>query len=187
MPTPIAPAEPRGAVVHFPRSDGLPEVRGRSASAPFVSRPARRSLHVSACSFARLPEATLYTGELEPLRRLHDPPDCYRPEQPRRTGLSPARSTTPFKAYPNCQTTVKYYTKFGLSGNRETWHLPGNLATHIAHHRLASHNAKENNGFRFSSSSILHPRGSAARLKNSPHVDRPRCRSDRCDYRGGDT
>ncbi len=37
--------------------------------------------HVTACMLAKSPEVTLYTGVLQPLRYLHDRPDCYRPER----------------------------------------------------------------------------------------------------------
>ena len=38
--------------------------------------------HVTACTLARPPEATLYTGVLVSLRYLHDRSDCYRLERP---------------------------------------------------------------------------------------------------------
>jgi len=37
---------------------------------------------VTACTLAESPEATLYTGVLQPLRYLHDSSDCYRLERP---------------------------------------------------------------------------------------------------------
>ena len=40
---------------------GLPRISAGSASALPFSRPAQRSLHVTACTFAKLPIATLYT------------------------------------------------------------------------------------------------------------------------------
>ena len=47
------PAEPLGAcVVRFPNGGGLPRNSGRSASALPFSRPAQRSLHVTACALA---------------------------------------------------------------------------------------------------------------------------------------
>ncbi len=36
---------------------------------------------VTACTLAESPKATLYTGVLQPLRYLHDRPDCYRLER----------------------------------------------------------------------------------------------------------
>ena len=37
---------------------------------------------VTACTLAKSPKATLYTGVLQPLRYLHDRSDCYRLERP---------------------------------------------------------------------------------------------------------
>ena len=47
--------------LNFPSSGGLPRVAARSASASLFSRPAQRSLHVTACMLAKSPEVTLYT------------------------------------------------------------------------------------------------------------------------------
>ena len=66
----------------FPRSNGLPEIRVRSASAVFVSRPARRSLHVSACIVAKSPKATLYIRDSGDFVTSTAAPIAYRLERP---------------------------------------------------------------------------------------------------------
>ena len=78
----------------FPSSGGLPQVAAGSASASLFSRPAQRSLHVTACMLAKSPEVTLYTGVLQPLRYLHDRSDCYRLER-----LVAGRESHPLKMH----------------------------------------------------------------------------------------
>jgi hypothetical protein len=83
MPTPLPRRNcevPRS--FSFPRSGGLPENRVRSASAVLVSRPARRSLHVSACIVAKSPKATLCTRDSGDFVTSIAAPIAYRPERP---------------------------------------------------------------------------------------------------------
>jgi hypothetical protein len=83
MPTPL-PRRNCEVPMSFssPRNSGLPEIRVRSASAVFVSRPARRSLHVSACIVAKSPNATLYTRDSGDFVTSTAAPIAYRPERP---------------------------------------------------------------------------------------------------------
>ena len=87
----------------FPRSEGLRQVWAGSASTTFISRPARCSLHVSACTIAKLPTQPSTPGT--PAEFVTSPHRLIanRPSRPDRMGLSPIRSTTPSKAYPTCQ------------------------------------------------------------------------------------
>ena len=64
----------------FPNGGGLPRKSGGSASALPFSRPAQRSLHVTAC--ARAESLTdPFLQKLRPLRYLHARSDCYRLER----------------------------------------------------------------------------------------------------------
>ena len=75
------PAEPLGAcVVRFPNGGGLPRNAGGSASASIFSRPAQRSLHVTACTLAESLTDPLHQ-KLRPIRYLHGRSDCYRLER----------------------------------------------------------------------------------------------------------
>ena len=77
----ITPAEPLGAcVVRFPNGGGLPRNSGGSASALPFSRPAQRSLHVTACALAKSLTDPLHQ-KLRPIRYLHGRSDCYRLER----------------------------------------------------------------------------------------------------------
>ena len=65
----------------FPNGGGLPRISGGSASALPFSRPARRSLRVTACALAESLR-TLLHRKLRLLRCLHRRSDCYRLERP---------------------------------------------------------------------------------------------------------
>ena len=64
----------------FPNRGGLPRIPGGSASALPFSRPARRSLLVTACALAESLR-TLFHRKLQPLRCLRGRSDCYRLER----------------------------------------------------------------------------------------------------------
>ena len=77
----ITPAEPLGAlIVRFPNGGGLPRNSGGSASALPFSRPAQRSLHVTAYALAKSLTDPLHQ-KLRPVRYLHGRSDCYRLER----------------------------------------------------------------------------------------------------------
>jgi hypothetical protein len=63
------------------RGGSLPRFYGGSAPALRVSRPARRSLHVTACLLAESLNDPLHR-RLRPLRYLHSRFGCYRLERP---------------------------------------------------------------------------------------------------------
>ena len=63
-----------------PNGGGLPRNSGGSASALPLSRPAQRSLHVTACALAKSLTDPLHQ-KLRPIRYLHGRSDCYRLER----------------------------------------------------------------------------------------------------------
>ena len=87
MPSPLPRRDPW---VHpslaFPRDGSLPRIVGGSAPALPVSRPARRSLLVTACLLAESP-GDPYVRRLQRLRYLHRCSDCYRLERPLPGGI----------------------------------------------------------------------------------------------------
>ena len=81
------PAEPLGVhVVLLPQRRRPPRIPGGSASALPFSRPARRSLLVTACALAESLR-TLFHRKLQPLRCLRGRSDCYRLERPSPGGI----------------------------------------------------------------------------------------------------
>ena len=64
----------------FPSDGGLPRISGGSAPALPFSRPAQRSLLVTACMLAKSLKDPLH-WKLQPLRYLHDRSNCYRLER----------------------------------------------------------------------------------------------------------
>lgn len=80
----LLPLPRRKSRVHFPLSSpgtgSLPRFSGGSASALRFSRPAQRSLHVTACILAKSLNDPLHR-RLQPFRCLHDCFDCYRLER----------------------------------------------------------------------------------------------------------
>jgi hypothetical protein len=66
-----------------PSGCGLPHSVARSASTLVVSRPAQRSLAITACRLAALPKATHLSRRLRRFCFLHHRSDSYRLERPR--------------------------------------------------------------------------------------------------------
>ena len=81
MPSPL-PRRNRWVHTSFasPNGGGLPRNSGGSASALPLSRPAQRSLHVTACALAKSLTDPLHQ-KLRPVRYLHGRSDCYRLER----------------------------------------------------------------------------------------------------------
>lgn len=69
-----------GASFTFPSNSGLPRITAGSASTSPFSRPAQRSLHVTACLLAELLKSPLH-WKLQSLRYLHDCSNHYRSER----------------------------------------------------------------------------------------------------------
>ena len=65
-----------------PSGYGLPHSLARSASTLVVSRPAQRSLAITACRLAASPKATHLSRRLRRFRFLHRRSDSYRLERP---------------------------------------------------------------------------------------------------------
>jgi hypothetical protein len=76
-----------------PSGCGLPSSGARSASTLVVSRPAQRSLAITACRLAESPIATRLSRRLRRFRFLHRRSDSYRLERP----SCRVRNCTPLK------------------------------------------------------------------------------------------
>ena len=73
-----------------PSGGGLPHHRARSATTLDFSRPAQRSLAITACRLAESPIATRLSRRLRRFRFLHRRSDSYRLERPScRVGIAP--------------------------------------------------------------------------------------------------
>jgi hypothetical protein len=85
-----------------PSGCGLPHPNARSASTLVVSRPAQRSLAITACRLAESPIATRLSRRLRRFRYLHRRSDSYRLERPRcraRISLAEDQHLTRFTAH----------------------------------------------------------------------------------------
>ena len=73
-----------------PSGGGLPHIHARSATTLDFSRPAQRSLAITACRLAESPKATRLSRRLRRFRYLHRRSDSYRLERPScRVGIAP--------------------------------------------------------------------------------------------------
>ena len=114
------PAEPPGArVVHFPAGGSLPRGTDRSASALFVSRPARRSLALRPAWSLGRQLRPVPSECFKPCRYLHHSLRLLpagttvagRDSHPLRVGAFPRRTVPPEESFPND-------THIGLSESR---------------------------------------------------------------------
>jgi len=88
--------------LHFPNSGGLPRIANGSAPALPFSRLAQRSLHVTACMFARS-LWTLYTGSFNRLVTSTIVPIATGWNDSCRVGVSPTEKPRLFTAHCNMQ------------------------------------------------------------------------------------
>src|SRR5215469_4700154 len=85
---------------YCPIRGGPPTLHGGRAPALIVSRPAQRSLHVTACMLAKSPNATLYTGGSDGFVSSTAAPIASGWSEPSsRAGLSPAVDQRLFTAH----------------------------------------------------------------------------------------
>ena len=84
-----------------PSGCGLPHHCARSATTLDFSRPAQRSLAITACRLAESPKATRLSRRLRRFRFLHRRSDSYRLERPScRVGITPTEDQhLPFTAH----------------------------------------------------------------------------------------
>ena len=82
----------------IPSDGGLPHTDERSATTLDVSRPAQRSLAITACRLAESPKRPVcLEGSVRRFRYLHRRSDSYRLERPScRVGIAPTEVPTPF-------------------------------------------------------------------------------------------